>query len=124
MKNTTNYNLNKPDQTDFFDIDDLNANADILDSVIKGIDDKVVVATTANLGLVKPDGTTITINSDGVISGSSQVDIATVSKAGIVKPDGDSLSIDTSGKLTVEKVGGLAFSVDSDGILNVTYEED
>ena len=39
MKQTPNYNLNKPDYTDVADIKQLNANMDILDRIIKGISD-------------------------------------------------------------------------------------
>lgn len=46
-----------------------------------------------------PDGTTITVDEDGTLHGSSQVDIATTSKAGIVKPDGSTIQIDEDGTL-------------------------
>ncbi len=35
--NTTNYNLIKPGQDDFYDIDDFNQNADIIDAVLKNV---------------------------------------------------------------------------------------
>lgn len=34
--NTTNYNLIKPDATDFYDIDDFNKNADAVDTALAG----------------------------------------------------------------------------------------
>lgn len=40
MKNTVNYNLNKPDITDNVDIVILNVNMDTIDAEIKKIDDK------------------------------------------------------------------------------------
>lgn len=46
-----------------------------------------------------PDGTTITVDEDGTLHGSSQVDIATTSKAGIVKPDGSTIQIDEDGTI-------------------------
>ena len=42
MQNTTNYNLNKPDQTDQYNIEHFNENSDILDSNLKRIDDEIV----------------------------------------------------------------------------------
>lgn len=39
MKKTPNYNLMKPDQTDFYDVDDFNANADIIDAKLKELND-------------------------------------------------------------------------------------
>ncbi len=37
--NTTNYNLKKPDQTDFYDIADQNGNMDLIDATMKGLED-------------------------------------------------------------------------------------
>lgn len=41
MEHTTNYNLNKPEETDNVNISDLNENADILDGVLKALQDEV-----------------------------------------------------------------------------------
>lgn len=40
MEHTTNYNLNKPASTDFYDIDNFNNNADLIDAALKSISDK------------------------------------------------------------------------------------
>ncbi|QUH18927.1 hypothetical protein [Alkaliphilus sp. B6464] len=40
MKYTTNYNLKKPDQDDFYNIEDLNSNAEVIDTELKKIDEK------------------------------------------------------------------------------------
>ncbi|GEM_PF-3471312 len=40
MKYTTNYNLKKPDQDDFYNIEDLNSNAEVIDTELKRIDEK------------------------------------------------------------------------------------
>lgn len=63
----------------------------------------IVIATTERVGVVKPDGTTITIDPDGTIhaSGGANVDIATTEKAGIVKPDGVSAKVKPDGTLSV-----------------------
>lgn len=39
MKNTTNYGLKKPEPTDLYDIQDLNANADTIDTKLKELED-------------------------------------------------------------------------------------
>ena len=45
--NTTNYNLVKPDQTDFYDVDDFNGNADIIDAQLKSINDQYTDLSSA-----------------------------------------------------------------------------
>lgn len=42
MRKTINYKLNKPEQEDFYDVDDFNSNADIIDTALKSISDDVV----------------------------------------------------------------------------------
>lgn len=59
----------------------------------------IPVATTSVAGKVRPDGTTITIDADGTVHGSAQVDLATDSSAGIVRPDGTSVTIDQDGTI-------------------------
>lgn len=39
--NTPNYNLIKPDQLDFYDVDDFNANADIIDTELKNLSESI-----------------------------------------------------------------------------------
>ena len=41
MKNTENYLLNKPETTDFFNVEDANANMDIIDRVLKEHSDDI-----------------------------------------------------------------------------------
>lgn len=40
MQKTTNYNLNKPEATDFYSVEDFNQNAEIIDAKLKEIEDK------------------------------------------------------------------------------------
>lgn len=42
MKQTANYNLKKPDNTDFYNIKDMNDNADIVDAELKKINDELL----------------------------------------------------------------------------------
>ena len=44
---TENYNLKKPAQEDFYNVDDFNNNADIIDSQLKAISDKAAAALPA-----------------------------------------------------------------------------
>ena len=67
---TTNYNLTKPGADDPVDIDVLNDNFDIIDDKIKEAADAIpAVATQQTAGIVKPDGTSITVDQDGTIHG-------------------------------------------------------
>lgn len=59
----------------------------------------VPLATTEAAGKVKPDGATILIDKNGVISAAVPVSIATIENAGIVKPDGKTILIDTNGTI-------------------------
>ena len=53
-------------------------------------------ATTSALGLVKPDGSTITVS-----SGTISVPTATSNALGLVKPDGSTIAIDSNGVISV-----------------------
>lgn len=48
MKNTPNYNLNKPDGNDYAKIEFLNANADIIDEELKRISKAIGNGSTGN----------------------------------------------------------------------------
>ena len=61
---TSNYNLKKPSQTDFVNIDDINGNMDIIDEKVKEISDsasdsmqKVPTATDGNMAVFDSTGT-------------------------------------------------------------------
>ena len=55
------------------------------------------VATELYVGMVKPDGTSITIDPDGTIHGTEQTQIATTVTAGKVIPDGTTITVDQDG---------------------------
>ena len=59
----------------------------------------VDVATADKAGIVKPDGTTITVDEDGTLHGQPKVEIMTTDKAGIGKPDGTTITVDEDGTL-------------------------
>lgn len=69
----------------------------------------VTIATTERAGIVKPDGVTLSVDTDGTLTviggtsgGSGSADIATTEKVGLVKPDGTTLTITTDGTLSVD----------------------
>lgn len=88
----------------------------------------VPIATPEQVGVVKPDGTTITVNSEGLIK--AAVSIATTAVAGIVKPDGQTIRIDENGLIqaaiaiaTAEAAGivrpdGSSIIIDNDGTIH------
>jgi len=74
MKTTSHYSLKKPDQTDFVNIDDLNANADTIDSTLASLQTEVG-GKTSNTGTV----TNVSAGnglSGGSITGSGSLSIA------------------------------------------------
>lgn len=57
MNYTENYNLKKPAQTDYYDVDDFNANADTTDAKLKDLyDRKAEIATGSYTGTGKAGG--------------------------------------------------------------------
>lgn len=74
----------------------------IATQIVAGASSVIIdVATLNSLGIVKPDGTTITID-NGVISANPvNVGIATTSTNGIAKPDNETIVVDANGTLRV-----------------------
>ena len=76
MKYTDNYGLKKPESNDYVNIEDFNENADIIDEKLKEHDNlqqeftahQAEIATETELGHVRVDGETITVDEDGTIS--------------------------------------------------------
>ena len=98
---TTNYGLTKPAASDPVDVSVLNDNFDIIDTKIKEAADAVPdVATTQAAGIVKPDGTTVTVDQDGTIHGAQTyiLPTATANTLGGIKV-GENLTIGDNGKL-------------------------
>ena len=61
----------------------------------------VGIATETKAGIVRPDNTTITVDSTGMITAHTTHTIATTDKIGSVKPDGDTILIDSNGTISV-----------------------
>ncbi|AEG59599.1 hypothetical protein [Desulforamulus ruminis] len=60
---TANYNLRKPGQEDFYNVEDFNANADIIDVQLKALNDKteaqagsIMAHTAAEMPHIMTDG--------------------------------------------------------------------
>jgi hypothetical protein len=95
-----------------------------------GTTERTATATTDRTGIVKPDGTSITVDRDGTIHGAAAV-IATTQRAGIVKPDGTSITVEGDGTIhsaaatiaTTQQAGivkpdGTSVTVDQDGTIH------
>ena len=92
----------------------------------------VPLATTQVAGKVKPDGTTILIDSNGTIRAAVEVAIATTQNAGIVKPDGTTILVDENGVISsavtvaiatlqvagIVKPDGTTITIDADGTIH------
>ena len=68
------------------------------------------MATVDAAGIVRPDGLTLTVDGDGVISlvpgaggsgGSGGSDVATANRAGVVRPDGTTITVDGYGVISL-----------------------
>lgn len=132
---TSYYGLKKPDLNDDVDIEVLNSNFDEIDKQLKNVKDSLPpVATLKTAGIVKPDGTSITVTSDGTIHGAQtyQLPIADNNTLGgikigknlVIQEDGtlnayasiDIDSVPTNGSNNVPTSGGtysMITSVDS-----------
>lgn len=64
----------------------------------------VPTATAATKGLVKPDDATITVDASGLI----KVNTATTDNLGVVKPDTTTISVDSTGKLSANQASNIA----------------
>lgn len=94
------------------------------------------VATSEILGLVKPDGETITVDQDGTIRGAQtyRLPAATTASLGGVKPDGETITVDSDGTIhgantytlpvaTTSELGGVmpdgtSIAVEEDGTIS------
>lgn len=69
--------------------------------VVNQSNHKPIVATTTNVGVVKPDNNTIKIDSNGVLTATAKMPgVATTTNVGVVKPDGSTITVDSNGTLT------------------------
>ena len=98
--------LQEYDDNTLYNILDDDESMDSLVPIVDELVDKVKPATNEELGLVKPDGETITINEQGQISAVipdvevSEVNVATSDSLGIVKPDNTTISVNNDGVLS------------------------
>ena len=65
----------------------------------------VGIATETKAGIVRPDNTTITVDSNGIITAHTTHTMATTDKIGSVKPDDDTIGIKPNGALYVKRQG-------------------
>lgn len=90
----------------------------------------VPIATTVKAGIVKPDGTTITVKADGTVSANvPDPAVATKDKAGIVKPDGTTVTILPDGTISAKQADVPVATTSKAGIVkpdgtSITVQED
>lgn len=65
----------------------------------------VGIATETKASIVRPDNTTITVDSNGIITAHTTHTMATTDKIGSVKPDDDTIGIKPNGALYVKRQG-------------------
>lgn len=95
--------------------------------------DSIPIATLDKIGGIIPDGTSVTIDDDGMIHAeAAYIPMATLETPGQVIPDGVSIVFDDDGRLhgippiaTIESIGGVmpdgtTIVVDDDGIIRVS----
>lgn len=81
---------------------------------------QINTASISEIGLVKPDGSTIIINKDGTISSVvAEIPAATNDELGLVKPDNKTLTVDAEGTLKIINPSG-ATSPDGTILTNVS----
>lgn len=104
---------NKHSHTNFDVINKFNVNNDnklMWNDIVVGSDYTLPIATTTELGGVKVDGSSITIDDNGVIHGANTytLPVATKDNIGGVKPDGKTLSVEDDGTLQVVNSAGIS----------------
>ena len=91
-------------------------------NIVVGSDYELPIATTDVLGGVKPDGITITVDENGVISGASTYELpkATTTSLGGIMVDGTTITVNSDGVITCINEGSVIATWSS----NVEYPVD
>lgn len=115
MQQTSNYGLNKPEQTDTVNIDDLNANFDTLDTELKKVSDKANLIQTAG-----GTGTAITLTNVNLVNGFTITFVVvannngaatTINGKSLYKPGGTAAPTLTAGKAVTVWYNGTNFFI-------------
>lgn len=120
--NTSNYNLIKPGQDDFYDIDDFNQNADVIDAQLKNVNDKADNAqNTASYAATTAEDVQDTLNTHlsdyvrqpgyGVTAGSANTYTLTLSPAPAAYTDGMGIVV----KINAANTGAATINVNGLG---------
>ncbi|PRR70932.1 hypothetical protein [Clostridium thermopalmarium] len=116
MKTTANYGLKKPEGTDVVNIEDLNYNADIIDTQIKSLNDKKIdygTASGTNTYTVTITGATLTegrsykIKFTNANTGAATLNINGLGAKSILKSNGNALS---SGNIKAGQILHLVYT--------------
>lgn len=96
---TTNYNLTKPAASDYYDVEDFNGNADIIDAALKDLQDKK--ADLDESGKVPASQLPSTVNVDSALSDTSVNPVENKAITGALAKKAD---LDGDGKLKSEQL--------------------
>lgn len=107
---TENYNLKKPDRTDFYSVQDFNDNADIIDTALKSISDDIPRG-----GYPLEKSSTTVFNNDGSIT---ETFLDNSYKTTIFLPNGNITETYYNGSGTAQNVKETVFN--NDGSITVT----
>lgn len=122
MNYTDNYNLRKPEPTDPVDIDDLNYNADEIDSLLKGIADGLDGITPEGIGAETPTGAQQKAN-QAETNAKSYADIVTNSALNSAKDYADDV-LESANSHTDQVASDLSQKVDETRIKVLDVEQD
>ena len=75
MKTTTNYGLNKPEATDFYNVEDFNQNMDTIDSTLKKMESKTNDIVHGGTGATTAAEALTNLGGVGVVCGENNADI-------------------------------------------------
>lgn len=127
MQQTSNYSLNKPEQTDTVNIDDLNTNFEILDAELKKVSDKAnyiqiaagsaTVITLSNVTLV--NGFTVTF----VVAANNNGAATTINGKNLYKPGGTAAPKLIAGRAVTVWYNGSNFFIKASASGNATADK-
>ena len=120
MEYTENYRLKKPAQTDYYDVDDFNYNADIIDGIIGNIPQAVY---NGDAKAIEFRGGTVVVGGGGISGGgegSYVLAAAGKNKLGGVKI-GEGINVTSEGVISIDS-NKIAAIIDKN-VVDITTEE-
>ncbi len=121
MQQTTNYNLNKPDQTDVVNIEDFNSNFDTIDMEIKKVNDNKISIEAGKM-LTTNDYTTAEKNKlSGITANANNYTHPTNHPPTIIQQDSNNRFVTDSEKVAWNnKAGTVVATTSANGLLSAS----